>query len=122
MGASVHKDRHLSDLGGKGGLLVLRLVEGGNRATTLAKIANEFLSVLKTLEFGGKQSGPPLHLCNNRPPSFPLRANKGPRMELSLCLALFLDLLPKPKEFPLSLLGFKPSATTFRLDSSFSDS
>ncbi|KAL0730634.1 hypothetical protein Bca4012_026727 [Brassica carinata] len=128
MSAPVHKARHLSDLGRKGELLVLRLVEGGNRATALAKIAYEFLSILKALEFGGKQSGPPLHLGDNRPLSFPLRANKGPRMELSLSLALFLDLLPKPKEFSFSLLGFKvrdaiqPSATTFLLDSSFSDS
>ncbi|KAL0723028.1 hypothetical protein Bca4012_037627 [Brassica carinata] len=128
MGAPVHKARHLSDLGRKGEVLVLRLVEGGDRAMALAKIAHEFLSILKTLEFSGKQSGPPLHLGDNRSLSFPLRTNKGPRMELSLPPALFLDLLPKPKEFSFSLLGFKvgdtrePSATTFLLDSSPSDS
>ncbi|KAL0846746.1 hypothetical protein Bca101_019992 [Brassica carinata] len=123
MGAPVHEARHLSDLGRKGEVLVLRLVEGSDRATELAKIAHKFLSILKALEFSGKQSGPPFHLGDNRSLSSPLRTDKDPRMELSLSTTLFLDLLPKSKEFSFSLLGFEePSATTFLLDSSSSDS
>ncbi|KAL0649684.1 hypothetical protein Bca4012_092375 [Brassica carinata] len=122
MGTPVHKTRHLSDLERKREVLVLRLVEGSNRATVLTKIAHEFLSILKALEFGGKQSSPPLHFGDNRSLSSPLRTDKGPRMELSLSPALFFDLLPKPNEFSFSLLGFEPSATTFLLDSSSSDS
>ncbi|KAL0644468.1 hypothetical protein Bca4012_042758 [Brassica carinata] len=123
MGTPVHKTRHFSDLGRKREVIVLRLVEGSNRATALAKIAHEFLSILKALEFGGKQSSSPLHFGDNRSLSSPLRTDNGPRMELSLSPAPFFDLLLKPKEFSFSLLGFEePSATTFLLDSSSSDS
>ncbi|KAF3548720.1 hypothetical protein DY000_02006234 [Brassica cretica] len=96
MGTPVHKTRHLGDLGRKREVHVLRLVEGTNRATALAKIAHEFLSILKALEFGGKQSSPPLHFGDNHFLSSPLRTDKGPRMELSLSPVLFSDLLPKP--------------------------
>ncbi|KAL0644395.1 hypothetical protein Bca4012_042685 [Brassica carinata] len=121
MGTPVHKTRHLGDLGRKREVLFLRLIEGSNRGAALAKISPEFLSILKALEFAGKQSSPPLHFGDNRSLSSPLRTDKSPRKELSLSPALFFDLLLKPKEFPFSLLGFEPSATTFFLDSSFSD-
>uniref|UniRef100_A0A0D2ZPY5 Uncharacterized protein n=1 Tax=Brassica oleracea var. oleracea TaxID=109376 RepID=A0A0D2ZPY5_BRAOL len=106
---SLRAESKPSDLGRKREVLVLRLLEGSNRATTLAKIAREFLSTLKAFKFGGKQSSPPLHFGDNRSLSSPLCTDKGPRMELSLSPALFFDLLPKPKEFSFSLLGFEKS-------------
>ncbi|KAL0854392.1 hypothetical protein Bca101_059544 [Brassica carinata] len=104
-----HKVLHLSDLGIKREIRVLRLVKVYDRAPALAEIANKLLSFFKTLKLSSEQFRPSRHLRCDHLPSSPFRPNKSSSIRLSLLFVLRLNLLTESEELSLSFLGLEVS-------------